>query len=430
MRVLVLGGYGLIGLAVSKRLTNDGHKLVGLGRSAKKGRAFLSSADWLQADMSDLTTPQHWQSYLDGIDVVVNASGALQDGLKDKIAAVQRDAITALIEACESAGVKKFIQISAPGVSEDADTEFYRTKAAADRALKESSLSWTIFRPGLVIAPHAYGGTSLVRMLAAFPVVQPVIMAKTQVQTVSIDDVTNAVSLAVKNDLGGQDFDLVETGAQSFRDLVLGFRSWLGFAEPKRTLELPQWIGQATAKIADLAGWMGWRPAMRTTAISVLSKGIKGDPSLWEKHSGKPLKSFAQTLERLPSTGQERVYARVMLVFPIAVLTLAGFWIASGIIGFLQYEKALAVLAGKLPDSLAGLFVRAGSVADIAIGALLLFRPTIRLGCFASIALATSYVVASAIITPELWADPLGPMVKVFPAIVLSLIVAALAEDR
>jgi hypothetical protein len=33
-------------------------------------------------------------------------------------------------------------------------------------------------------------------------------------------------------------------------------------------------------------------------------------------------------------------------------------------------------------------------------------------------------------VTPELWADPLGPFVKVFPAMALALAVAALAEER
>ena len=38
MRVLVLGGYGLIGLEISKRLFRAGHTVVGLGRSRQQGR--------------------------------------------------------------------------------------------------------------------------------------------------------------------------------------------------------------------------------------------------------------------------------------------------------------------------------------------------------------------------------------------------------
>ena len=430
MRVLVLGGYGLIGLAVSKRLTCDGHTVVGLARSSRKGKAFLPHSEWLEADISKLTAHRDWFPYLVGVDVVVNAAGALQNGLKDNVPAVQLDAIVALIEACEKTAVQTFIQISAPGASETADTQFYQTKAKADAVLKRSSLRWTILRPGLVIAPHAYGGTSLIRTLAAFPIIQPIVMANTPIQTVSIDDVSEAVSMAAKGDAQGKDIDLVEPQTRTLAELVLSVRSWLGFPKPKATLEMHRWVGKTCAKLADLAGWLGWRSALRTTSLTVLAEGVTGDPTQWERLSGQPAKTFEQTLDVLPPTAQERMYARAMLVFPIVLVILAGFWITSGIMGLVQHDKALAVIAGALPKPIAELFVWGGSLVDIFVGAALLFRPTTRMACFAAIIVSVGYLAASAAFTPELWADPLGPMVKVFPAMGLALAIAALAEER
>ena len=40
------------------------------------------------------------------------------------------------------------------------------------------------------------------------------------------------------------------------------------------------------------------------------------------------------------------------------------------------------------------------------------------------------YLFASAVVTPHLWADPLGPMLKVLPAIGLAVVLHALAEER
>jgi uncharacterized protein YbjT (DUF2867 family) len=430
LRVLVLGGYGLIGLAASKRLICDNHTVTGLGRSANKGKAFLRTAEWLEADISKLTQHQDWLPYLVDIDAVVNASGALQNGLKDNVAAVQVEAITALIEACEKTAIQVFVQISAPGADENADTQFYRTKGKADSVLMASSLQWTILRPGLVIAPHAYGGTSLIRILAAFPIIQPIIMADTPIQTVSIDDVAEAVSLAVNGDLPCEDIDLVEAHSRRLAELVTGVRAWLGFAKPKMVLEIPYWVGQASAKLADLAGWLGWRSALRTTSLAVLTKGVTGDPALWERLSGRQARTFEQTLDIMPATMQERIYARAMLAFPIVLVVLSGFWITSGVVGLMQHARALAVVEGGLPEPIAHLFVRGGSIIDILVGAALLFRPTVRLACFASIIVSAGYLIGSVVFVPELWTDPLGPMVKVLPAIGLALIVAALSEER
>ncbi len=426
----MLGGYGLIGLAVSKQLARSGHSVVGLARSARKGRALLPQADWIAADISTLTEASDWAGHLRGIDAVVNASGALQNGLKDNVAAVQRDAIIALIAACEQAGVSRFVQISAPGAEAASNTQFYRTKAQADEALKASGLAWTILRPGLVISPQAYGGTSLIRMLAAFPYVQPVVMGDVPIQTVSVDDVAMAVLSAAQGEHDGQDLDLVEAEAHPLADVILQVRAWLGFAPPRAVLNLPRWLGRLVAKGADVAGWLGWRSALRSTAMTVLEAGVQGDAEPWQARVKAPLRTLPETLRDLPSTVQERVYARTQLAMPIVLLMLAGFWLLSGVMGLMQHEKAVAVLAGAMPEGLSSVFVRMGSFADILIGAALLFRPSVRWACAGSIVLAAGYLIASAVFTPHLWADPLGPMVKVFPAIALALVVSALVEDR
>lgn len=431
MRVLVLGGYGLIGLAVSKSLLNQGKQVTGLARSAKKGRKFLTEAIWISADISKLTDPKDWLEHLDHIDAVVNAAGILQNGLKDNVAATQRDSIKALIKACEQKGVEKFIQISAPGATRSAETLFYQTKAAADEALKKSRLKWTILRPGLVISPNAYGGTSLLRMLAAFPLIQPLVMPNARIQTISVSEVAYAVSAALEEDsLAGQDFDLVEENSQTLADLILSFRAWLGFTEPAFVISLPNWVGGMVSKIADFAGWLGWRSSLRSTSLKVLTRNVTGDPAPWTHETGHVPQGLKRTLKELPSTAQERLYARTKLLFPLLLVIMSAFWLTSGFIGVFQQDKAVSILDGALPETTAILSVWLGSIIDIGIGLLVLFRPLTRFISLFSILVAIGYLIASAILTPHLWGDPLGPMVKVFPAIALSLVIASLAEER
>ena len=105
MKILVLGGYGLIGLAITRALIAAGHEVTGLGRSVQKGRAAAPEAGWIGADLSLMTDAVAWAPVLRGIEVVINAAGVLQDGLKDRVAAVQRDSILALTVAGREAGV-------------------------------------------------------------------------------------------------------------------------------------------------------------------------------------------------------------------------------------------------------------------------------------------------------------------------------------
>ncbi|HAE28322.1 NAD(P)H-binding protein, partial [Hyphomonas adhaerens] len=227
MKILVLGGYGLIGLSITKALIHAGHDVSGFGRSVRKGEAAAPDVTWIGRDLSHMTEAEDWTHVLSGIDVVVNAAGVLQDGMNDRVMAVQRDAVRALAVACKPAGVRQIIQISAPGVSESSDTVFYRSKAEGDAAVKAGGVNWVIFRPGLVLSPQAYGGTSLLRQLAAVPLVQPVMLADADIRTVYVEDVAAAVVRAVEEGLTGTDADLLSPEPTRLEDLILALRSWL-----------------------------------------------------------------------------------------------------------------------------------------------------------------------------------------------------------
>ena len=423
MRILILGGYGFIGLEATRALMAAGHDVAALGRHSAFGERVLAGARWIEADIARLDTPEKWAPLLAGVDVVVNASGALQDSALDNLEAVQDRAIRALVAACERTDVKSFVQISAPGADAASATGFLRTKAAADAALKASALTWVILRPGLVWGRTAAGGTALVRMLSAFPLIQPLVLAEARVQMVDIDDVAAAIVAAVAGDIAaGADIDLVEPATRTLADIVEQVRAWHGFAPAAARIEIARAIGGLIARLADLAGWLGWRSPLRTTSLRALEQGVIGDASGW------PMATFRESLKRRPATRQDRLFARMQLLLPLAVLTLSAFWIASGLIGLARSEAAGAVLAGRIEH--AANLVLIGALADIALGLALLWRPWARAACFGMIALTGAYLVAGTLLTPHLWADPLGPLVKTLPAALLALVCAALLEER
>jgi hypothetical protein len=66
---------------------------------------------------------------------------------------------------------------------------------------------------------------------------------------------------------------------------------------------------------------------------------------------------------------------------------------------------------------------------DRSIGVLTAFRRTCAAGLIAGIAVSLGHMAGTAILTPDLWIEPLGAVVKTGPAIVLML-VALLALDN
>ena len=117
--------------------------------------------------------------------MVVNCAGALQDGLSDDLAATQADAMLALYAAAGQSSRPLIVQISARTAGAAGDLPFLATKRRADEALAASGLPHVILRPALVLGRNAHGGSALLRALAAFPFVLPLVHAESPVETVS-----------------------------------------------------------------------------------------------------------------------------------------------------------------------------------------------------------------------------------------------------
>lgn len=67
---------------------------------------------------------------------------------------------------------------------------------------------------------------------------------------------------------------------------------------------------------------------------------------------------------------------------------------------------------------------------NIVLGVAILWRPWCRRAALGMVAVSGTYLAGGTLFAPELWIDPLGPLVKVLPTIVLALIVWLGVEDR
>lgn len=432
LRVVVLGGYGLIGSAVMARLTEAGHTVVGIGRSGLEARRCAPDAAWEIFDIATMSV-DGWRISLKDVDVVVNASGALQSGAWDDLTGIHVTALDRLGEALAALDQgTRFVQISAAGVSDEASTEFFRSKARGEAAFRSSNQPLVILRPTLVLAAGAYGGTALLRASASMPLILPKVLPQARVQCVHIDDLSLAVLDAVEGRIApGADVDVTGAEERHLPELLAAIRRWQGFPPALTRVPVPGIALHAASAIADAAGVLGWRSPLRRTALRVLEDGVSGDAEALGQAGGTPCRDLDAIFRALPSTLQERWFARAYLLFPLAVLTLSAFWIASGIFGLVSFGAAQSVLTSRgWTAETAGLAVIAGSFVDIALGVLVLWRSKLRKAVIGMIAVSLAYLIGASIAAPGLWLDPLGPLVKVAPGIMLALFVLAFADDR
>jgi uncharacterized protein YbjT (DUF2867 family) len=429
MNILILGATGFIGSAVAARLHAEGHLVTGLARNPSRARIKYPSITWIKADLATMTDPSNWQVPLSGHQAVINCAGALQDGLSDDLAATQERAMHALYVAAKQSAIDLIVQISARTDGGGKEQPFLTTKRNADEALAASGLNHVILRPALVLGRNAHGGTALLRALAAMPFAFPLIHAQSPMETISVDDVAAAVSKAIAGQFpSGADIDLANDDVLTLRELVTLHRNWLGLA-PVPVVAIPAGLARPVTWAADIAGRLGWRSPLRSTAMAVMSEGVLSRRSAQHRLSQR-LTTAAEILDANPSGIQDVWSARLYLLKPLMIAGLALFWIVSGIVPILAPITASRHFLPFMSQDMATTLTIATCFIDMALGVLILVRPFARTALYGMLAVTLAYLAGGTLLEPSLWLDPLGPLVKVLPSILLTVATLAVLEER
>lgn len=158
MRIVIAGGHGKIALLLGRLLAERGDTAVGLIRDP--GQSADLTAAGLEPVVLDLegADAETVAKVLVGADAAVFAAGAGPNSGAARKDTVDRAGSVLLADACEQAGVGRFVQISAMGVESVRDVEasaddevftvYLRAKLQAEDDLRRRSLAWTVLRPG------------------------------------------------------------------------------------------------------------------------------------------------------------------------------------------------------------------------------------------------------------------------------------------
>jgi hypothetical protein len=213
-------------------------------------------------------------------------------------------------------------------------------------------------------------------------------------------------------------------------EVVGRYRRWLGWKKAAE-FSLPGWAAGLLYRLGDLAGWLGWQPPMRSNAEKEITRGAAGDPQPWKAATGIQPSSLASALAANPATVQERWFAGLYFVKPAIFVVLPFFWIMTGIISLtVGWRSGVELLANTVVAPLAEPAVVAGALADMAVGVLIAWRPTSRLGLWGAITVSLFYAVAGTLLRPDLWTEPLVPLMKILPIVVLHFVALAILEER
>lgn len=412
-QVLILGADGFIGRHLAFGLRAKGWSVTAQARNPDRLAAM--GFQTLRADLTDPAThsPAFWAPHLPSGVALVNAAGLLT-GTEPDFRAVHRDAPAAALQALRGPA----LLISAVGTG--ADTPFARWR----RETEALFAGHCILRPGLVLGETSYGGSSLLRALAAMPVRLPVVGDGSQpFNPIHAADLAEVVAECLETGLPG----LWEIGGPEVitqTELAAGYRRWLGLS-PVPPLHLPTPAAMTLGRLGDVLR-IG---PVSATAVAQLQAGVlaRPEPLLARlKTRPRPVSVF---LDARPAGTQDLWHARLYLLKPLIRLSLAVLWFASGLLGLAS--PATSFTPGlALPEPIAVALARGFGALDLALALALLRNWRPRPVALAQIALVLAYTAGLTLLAPALWLDPYGGLLKNLPILALLLTHLALVEER
>ena len=247
MTVLVTGAGGFVGHHVVRELAANGERVRAMVRDLRGAEA-LADID-CELVRGDVTDPASLRAAARGcrglVHLVAIIAGSPADFERVMVAGAGN-----VVEAARDAGVRRFVLMSALGVSTETkdSVPYYRAKWEAEETVRHSGLSHAILRPSFVFGPDGGALPRFLRIARLAPVT-PVIGSGTQrLQPIWVEDVARAVGLA----LGHEHDLLVELGGPDVVDwngLWKHLKDALGTHRP--ALHIPTWLMRAPAVVLE-----------------------------------------------------------------------------------------------------------------------------------------------------------------------------------
>jgi len=249
VKVLVTGGTGFVGPKVVHALrAHDRSVRVLVRRPERASRLAGWGAEIVAGDMTD---PASLAAAVDGCTHVVHLVALIRGAPRD-FERVMTQGTKSLVAAARSAGVERFVLMSALGTSETTSTTvpYFAAKWSMEQELRASGLEYAIFRPSFVFGRDGGALPTFVRQVRYSPVVTVIGSGLQKSQPIWVDDVAEYFAHGI--DLpaaANRTFEIGGPDVVDWNGLYLAIAKTLG--KRRRLVHVPLGAARTGARLAQ-----------------------------------------------------------------------------------------------------------------------------------------------------------------------------------
>lgn len=212
-RVLVTGGSGFVGTEIVCQLAAAGYQPSCLARDPEKIVQRTGGGDAIRVVRGDMFDAAAMNAAAAGCMAAIHLIGIIREDHRrgQTFERIHVEATAAVLEACRTAGIRRYLHMSALGTRPNAVSRYHQTKWTAEEKVRAADLDWTVFRPSLIHGP----GGEFMQMMRFFCTsrLQPFMpyfgSGRARTQPISVQDVASIFvrTLSMPETIG-QSYDL------------------------------------------------------------------------------------------------------------------------------------------------------------------------------------------------------------------------------
>jgi NADH dehydrogenase len=237
--VLLIGGTGYVGDAMRHRLREAGRTVTLLVRPSSSVERF--EREGFATAQGDVTDPTSLVRAMQRVqpEVVINLVAVIKESGNATFERMNYRGTVNVVDAMREVGINRIIQMSAIGADNIPDYPYHYTKWKAENYVKDSGLTWTIFRPSIIFGPGEQVQfvsqlADIVKMKVA-PVIPVVGDGRSRFQPIHLDDVAAAFERAVRDPgtTAGQTYEIAGPEVLTYEEILDEAARVLGKQKPK-----------------------------------------------------------------------------------------------------------------------------------------------------------------------------------------------------
>ncbi len=221
--VLVTGGTGFVGTHVCRALIARGFLPRLLVRTGSEGKIPEDVRKACRVTPGDVANREAVEYAAQGTMAIVHLVGIIRE-FPERDITFERLHVSAtrnVVEAARHWEISRFVHMSALGARPGGPTGYFDSKGRAEEYVRQSGLSWTIFRPSVIFGPGDQFLNVLAGVLRKAPFVPVPGDGSYRLQPVFVGDVAKGFADAVmRPDLEGKIFEAGGPQRLSYNELL------------------------------------------------------------------------------------------------------------------------------------------------------------------------------------------------------------------